>query len=398
MKKLVLIFGVFVLIVMPVFGQFSIGGIVETHGLLAQGDLSSMEGVDDITTRGGWGFEFNVTLANLAETAGATAALVDGTRIWAYGWWRPNRTLFLKSGDIFRNSTWAEGDITCWGFHANYLHMTRPLEGFAGNVLRSGHGFFLPTMVMGRDPAMQITLTPINALTLNIGFPLQIGSPFLTDRRRNTFTETYWGHLHAQLVYEFAGIGEVAFSFVNAPACNYAENAAKRLFVHWKMPLGEDMRIELGVNYDLPGQNLPGTAHPNRPLNIGLGWGMGNLENDDQMVINARFGAAIPMIDTDSTRLGLEVLFSYDLGIFRLYVPAGLGLLLPANGDPLVAWSFAPYIARSLFGPYLFIGFNIFNGDRSRPEIGDREIVSPGNVSNLNWSIPIGMRWEFSRR
>ena len=377
MKKLILAFGVFVLIVMPVFGQFSIGGIVETHGLLALGDSEE----DEITTRGGWGFELSVTLENLAETAGATAALVDGTSIWAYGWWRPTNRLFLKSGDIFRNSTWAEGDITCWGFHANYFYITRPTESFAG-ILRPGHGFFLPTMVLGRDPAMQITLTPINALTLNIAFPFQTGGS------RNTFADTYWGHLHAQLVYEFAGIGEAAFSFINGPDSNNPEIAAQRFFFQWKMPLGDNMRMEFGVNYDLPGQRAtsPIVNHPDRPINLGLGWGMGNLENDDQMVINARFGAAIPMVDTQPTRLGLEVLFSYDLDILRLYVPAGLGFILPASGDPLVTWSFAPYIARNLFGPWLYIGFNIVG------------ITSSAIENVFIWSIPIGMRWEFSRR
>jgi len=383
MKKLVLILVVFALIATPVFSQISIGGMIETYGILGTGDFNTQKEIDDIKTNGDWGLDIAVTAVNLPRTAGGKAVLVNGRHIWAYGWWKPSNILFLKTGNIFEDSTWAADDISGLGFHANKFDIVRPLEAYAGNVLRLGHGFYLPTIELGVDPSMQLTLSPIDGLDFNIAVPFQKRGV------RNTITDTYVGNLHFQAVYYFDGIGEAAVSFINSPDSNDQEIAAKRIFAQWRMSFGANMRLELGVNYDLSGQTETSNNHPDRPINFGLGFGMGNLETGDPMVINIRLGASIPSIDTDNTLFGFDVLFSYDLGIFRLYLPVGLGLVLPSAGDPLVAWSFAPYLTKSFLGPYLFFGFNIYNGSRT----GD--LITNLNDVNLNWSIPIGLRWDF---
>jgi hypothetical protein len=121
---------------------------------------------------------------------------------------------------------------------------------------------------------------------------------------------------------------------------------------------------------------------------------MGDVDEDD-LTLSARLGAAIPMEDGDTTNIGLDVVLSYQLEKFRVFVPVGLGIVL--NGDTLIAWNFNPYIVKDLNGPNFYAGLQLFNGGNrfnSNSQINASRINST-NSSQINWAIPMGIRWDF---
>jgi hypothetical protein len=183
--------------------------------------------------------------------------------------------------------------------------------------------------------------------------------------------------LHAQVAYKMEGIGEAAVTFINAPEGPTYQN----IFAQWTMPIGYDMRLELGGKFGFNKDAL-------EPLETGLGFGYGSLENDTKIVVNARAGASIPMEDNQLTKIGFDALFSYDLNIVRVYVPAGIGIELPTSGDSRMYWNFNPYVGKRLGGPFVYGGVQLYSGTWN----ANGRVTS---TDGLTFAVPIGFRWDF---
>jgi len=128
------------------------------------------------------------------------------------------------------------------------------------NNMGAGTGFY------GGGPAgMLLQLFPVDGLTLNISLPFYDNKKF-----EDTFLK-----LHAQLVYDIAGIGTVNFAYAGSAYKN--TNAANgeatgKFFLSFNMSAIENVGLNVGVAYQLPktayGDDKDVT---NYPMEIGLG-------------------------------------------------------------------------------------------------------------------------------
>ena len=369
-KKSIFILAVLFFIAIPVFADVNIGGSFELTAHLARGETWNDE--DPRTA-----MERDMIITIGAETDndkfGIKGALVRNANWWVFAWWKPVDFFMLKTGAIFEEDTWIGSDITGDGFsgpHNNRLNV-KPTEDYAGNVLFRDIGFFAPEMTDGqKELALQLSFYPINGLTLNLGFPMD-RSAF-----NNMAEYNYIYKLHAQVAYEIDGIGEMAFSFINAPD---APEEYKNIFAQWKMPIGDLLKFELGINFAL---NSEITA----PLNIGFGLGLGELSRD-RFNINLRAGVSIPMEDTQETDIGTDIVFVYDFDFLRLYIPVGIGINKPIEEEDNFYWNFSPYVAKNLGGPFFYAGIQLYNGKWASGK--------PTSTEGINWSIPLGFRWDF---
>jgi hypothetical protein len=100
------------------------------------------------------------------------------------------------------------------------------------------------------------------------------------------------------------------------------------------------------------------------------------------------------MEDGDPTIFGFDFVLSYELNAFRLFVPVGVGVVLPDGGDTLLAWNFSPYIVKDLNGPYFYAGLQLFNGGRPGAT-GPFTVSSSAFEERINISVPMGIRWDF---
>jgi len=368
MKTLLAFFLILGFLAVPVFADtLGVGGHYHIGAQLAKGDT---ETDNDATT--GMDVDFEIYVGgHFRNIFGAKGTLIRNYDFWVYAWWKPVPFFMTRIGTVFEDTTWAGADITGKGFHGNEYYI-RQTENFAGNVLQAEVGFFNHIMNAAQERrVLQLSFYPVKGLALNLGVPMAGANP-------NTAEDNYIYRLHAQAVYNISGVGEAAISFINAPD---AVGNFQNIFAQWKMPIGNAMRFELGVNLGL-------NAVAFEPLKLGFGFGYGNLEKRDTFVCNFRLGASIAMEDNHATNIGIDIAPSYDFKIFRLYVPFGLGINMPASGDENIFWSFNPYIEKRLGGPFLFAGVLLYSGTWAST---GRLISTDG----ITWSIPVGFRWDF---
>jgi hypothetical protein len=366
-KKLFVFLTAFTLVAALVAADVNVGGSFDIMAKTVKGDTWSDNEPSTSLVR-----DLIITIGGETDDGafGAKGALTRGntadTAFWIYAFWKPVKQVMIKMGAVFEENTWATTDITGTGLEGPHFNKfsIRPTEDYAGGVLKAGTGFFAPAMTyLQIERTLQLSFYPIKGLAINLGVPMDFST-------YNTAEYNYIDKLHAQAVYAIDGIGEAAVSFINAPD---DPREFQNVFVQWKMPIGDSIKLELGLNI---GMNAKLTA----PLNIGLGFGWGNMEKDP-LVLNVRAGASLPMEDTQDTNIGFDVVPSYDFQILRVYVPFGIGVNLPAgDGDSQLHWSFNPYVAKNLGGPFFYAGLQLYSN-----------VVRDG----IEWSIPLGFRWDF---
>jgi hypothetical protein len=379
--------------------QIRIGGLVETNAVLMKGLIEENSDFNPLSSTS-WAFALKASVMHRDGTIGGKGAFTSGGT-WAYIWWKPVDFFYLKLGNIFEDSTWACADVVGWGLHANDFSIVRPLYGdnygFAGNVLPDEIGFY-PGFKSGSVPRLQASLYPFNNFSLNIGLQMMRTSQ---ENAAYDFWQNYVDLLNVQLVYKIDDAGEAAVSFANAPqeailvSPLITIDSIKNIYVQWKMPIGNNMRIEAGVNYGIAGKDVEGNQQKYPPVKIGLGWGMGSF-NVDTIAITTRIGAFIPVDNDDDFKTGLDLVFSADLQIFRLYIPIGVSFL---PGDEfLIGWCVNPYIVKNLRGPYFYGGFQIYNGITEYDPVSGKTSRTSLNIKNkdtIDLAVSIGLRWEF---
>ena len=110
--------------------------------------------------------------------------------------------------------------------------------------------------------------------------------------------------------------------------------------------------------------------------NLGLGF----LYSSGQLRFTARLAAAL--LDPNMTRIGLGIHPSYDLGVVRLALNAGLQANVPDQGDTVVSWHATPYVMRMIAGPTrIYAGLSL---------------ASRGTeAADVIWRVPVGILLEW---
>jgi len=379
MKRLLAVLAVFALVMGAAFAQnFSAGGNIKAQ--LIGGD-SEMEEAEQLKTTYSQEFWMTAGKTNDENTAGVKAAIGGGSKgdpinfSWYYTWWKPIEQLFIKMGKVGEEGKyWVGAGMVDWDFQSNDL-LCDPVfsywNGFPGSVLGAGHGGW------GRNPdndtsGLQVSVLPVEGLALNFGWTL--GSNI----------KAVWGDTFAvQAVYDIEGIGRAAVGFRNSP-----EGENKDIGVQWDMPI-DVMNIQLAMKFYLN----PDVDDFKPPIDIGLGFRYGNPWGDD-FWISARAGLSIGTAEGAPTKIGFQLCPSIELGIFRLYAPVGIGMIVQEDADTLFTWSLNPYIRKAMGGIEFWAGLKLYNGSGNVD--GEQwEEVTKANTESVKWAIPIGFLWAW---
>ena len=380
---------VFALVAGTAFAEITGGG-----GFVAdvvQGNSVAKNTLDTVTSSFGksW-WSLGAKVANEENTAGGKvgAQIVmakDGIvpsfeqygSTFFYAFWQPIPQLFIKVGKLDEdNKYWAGAGVNAWGYQSNSLRCDigyNDYNGGVGNIIHPKEIFFSDKPTGGRwdnYSGLQVSLLPLDGLALNFSWNLGTGN-----------FKRVFGEVAGQVVYKVGDIGTAAVAFSNTGLENYKP---KYLFAQWSMPLLDTMSLELGARFQFHAVSDSSDDAAKEPIQLGLGF----KYSADAFWITSRldFEFGTDPDKKDPTKINFQLCPSFDLEIFRVYIPMGIAFKMQDGQDTLTFFVFNPYIRKSLGGGVNFwAGFQLYNGltNNNSPAKADADLVK--------WAIPISI-------
>lgn len=254
----------------------------------------------------------------------------------------------------------------------------------------------------------ELSLYPIEGLTLNFGFPYEIS---------NTNADAIYGNMMAQAQYKIEDIGRltVAFHAKNANDTNYT-SGNHAVHLGFFLTAVENLQVNLGLKFMMPYvyevKDVFETT-VNYPFLIALGAAFD--AGDFNFKARCQVSLGITTVTTfkasgvddvkyyDPTYFYIELLPSYDIGPCRLNLSVGLNITgfdaddkIPdpkdptkeISQDPVIAFGINPYVSKTVGSGNFYAGFKLTtNGQEIYGEKGDE--------AKIEWSIPVGMVVSF---
>jgi len=197
MKKLIAISVILVLLASVAFAETTFGAAVMTRAILAQGSTQEGAAGADLTTDFAMTrLRFDTTTSNDEETFGGYLRLETGG-FTGHAWWKPVDALKVQLGTD-NDGRWDPTNIVGYGF------WEAASAWAVGFIPEAGSYFGGASFAPGFGDGLGLTITPIDALTINIGIPLQNGA-LVAD----TYLSSY-----IQAGYAIDGIGTATITYV----------------------------------------------------------------------------------------------------------------------------------------------------------------------------------------
>jgi hypothetical protein len=450
MNKSIAVFAVFVLVSTAALAQVGLNKTLIVGTTLGVSDFTEDSSADIVTDfkryefilgMSGWGSKFGFHTQLAWNNNWAPNGYLTG-----YAFWDPLPILRIGIGNVGEVPVgMASGQITGWGLHNNGAFSTADYGfwwgvGYPGSALCTMHGFY--TWQYNGSNQGQAELSGVIAfypssllgiksgnLALRVYFPTLAGSS--AYGMEDSLAKVYWDRSDIQISYDMSGLGEAALTLKNSMRVLYVStdsnvidyyDKSKGIFAQWRMNLPMNMGMEAGVHYTIAPSTGKYTAK--WPINVGLGWRLGNAWTGDDLVLTSRLGFQIPMEDFQNFIVGWDFVLNYKLmPNLRLYIPVGLSLVSPSRGpsgslilagkndDPVLYWNFAPYIVKNLGGPQFYACFVLHNGQEviwppmvpNAPHDGKIVVGSSPSDADLfmergkriNWSVPLYLALYF---
>jgi len=257
MKKLIAISVILVLLTAVAFAETSWGGAVFVNATLAEGNTKPGPAGADITTGLNLSrLRFDGSASNDEGTFGGYLRLQQGD-FSGFGWWKPIDALKIQLGDN-ADGQWDPTNIVGYGFW-------EAASGWGVGIIPEGGSYFGGTSFYGGiGKGLLLSITPLEALAINIGIPLANGA---------LVKDTYLSS-DIQVSYNIDGIGTVYVT--------YDGGAGHK---DWEGPKnGKD------VEYNTPGDPTSGVKTPgyattpakpesNDPGSVFLSFDLSAIEN-----------------------------------------------------------------------------------------------------------------------
>jgi opacity protein-like surface antigen len=454
MKKLIVLSVIFALVAGSVFAA-DVGVEVFGKATLLQGsneekfDSYNDDGKPIYTTK-----DYNTTDYGIGRIrVSASGATEDGTvggslRYDAGGsaagwvWWKPSDLFKLQIGSNGGDGEFGLEGVTGWGYYMLACEtIINNGNTWGGGALWIGGGvgnFIFRNAFYGgwNAPGIILTVTPVEALTVNIGLPL--GTDDAAYKEYKKFT--------AQITYNIDGVGLAGVTYENSlfehesGAFGGTNNDNPYVRVYFGLTSIENLGIDFGIGYKFSdsfyknsitetGGKKGGdeiTYTYNNPLAVGVGVNfssgalgvkarilgefMGSSVVDKTAYKDDKKDDDESYSHTLSTGWGMLIDVQPSFAVnetMTAYLSTGIGFWTGEEStDPeaeewkakaetrsLFAWHVQPYVAitPSYWNGTFFAGFRLespngyfYNGEK-------------GDVRNrvLNWSIPIGITMSF---
>jgi len=459
MKKLIVLSVVFVLLASAAFAA-DVSGEVHGHVTPISGDTEEdskvqaggglgrvrieASGQDEDGVFGGWvrvdGFNTQFVKSDWTTKSweGAPIRAFSGFGI---AWWKPNDKIKVSIGGNPDGQFGMDG-VARWGFYQ--------VGGDSVGVFTEGWKFSASFYGGWADEGALLTITPIDALQINIAVPFMSGSDQIWGSAEARFI--YLG-TNAQVAYTIDGIGKAALSYVGnqnyldinefnediktwaqawdgkkaAPnPSGYASGGT--LYGYFGLTMIEGLGIDVGIGYTLPVSNSEkfdvdnpssptAEASYNAPIAVGLGVNFttgpiglklraqGQFAGESTYTVKDSTGKIIELTDPadatkkkkadetfkDPTVIIVDILPSYAItDALKVYLDAGLEMTMPDKGDTVVGWHVAPVISvkSNWWSPNFFAGIRIDSD-------GQKAYGKKKDSTKVNWSVPIGMAVSF---
>jgi len=342
---------------------------------------------------------------------------------WGNAWWKPIDQLKLLIGSQGYDGFFAADGVTRWGFYRDAGDVGIIPEGWA-----FGAAFY-----EGFTKGAILTITPLEALAINIGVPYFDGG----------WAEDVYKKTNAQVAYNIDGIGNLAITFVGnsntfkieAPATSapkeYEEKeitiggetikvpvlkasdpnwapgaqefgtaAAPKLFAYFGLSAIENLGVDIGIGFALPvKEDFAGTTITRQnPIAAGLGVSFDADTFGIKVRIQGEFAGSVKPEKGDPINdpfvLIADILPSYAINdSAKVFLSAGLQLTVPddKDADSVVGWHIQPYLTKAVgWCQSFYAGFRL-ESDGSK--IYNKDSKEDG--TKVNWAVPIGVTFQF---
>jgi len=304
----------------------------------------------------------------------------SGVNGWGLVWWKPLDIFKFQIGGNPDGHFGADG-MTRWGFYQGAGDAGVTKEGWAfGSSFYGGFG----------DVGAILTLTPIEALEVNIGIPfIKYDSEKAADFYKRT---------NAQFAYTIDGTGKLAVTYAGGlgdeikpkyktedddttPIVGYGGNGAK-LYGFFGLTAIENLEIDIGLGYTLPAK-MEGATY-NAPIAAGVGAAFSADAFGVKARVQGQFaGNAKPGNYKDPMVIDFDVLPYFNVSdALVFYFDAGTKVSIPDEGDNVIGWHVNPYVV---------VQSNFYAGIRIESD-GQKQGNDPAVVK---WSVPVAMAFSF---
>jgi hypothetical protein len=232
---------------------------------------------------------------------------------WGNVWWKPIDQVKFLVGSAGYDGFWAKDGVTRWGFYRDAGDVGIIPEGWA----------FGASFYDGFTKGGMLTITPLEALEINIGIPFFDGSS--ANRAEEIYKKT-----HAQVAYNIDGIGDLAVTYVGSyQGDNNGPTATANLIRNNKVKFAQPTTLPAAIDVTSSGYdaniknkfyaffNL--SAVENLGLQIGLGFTVPAKQEDveeGEMMPGVKYKATSTLTYNTPVAIGLGA--SYDAGAFGI--------------------------------------------------------------------------------
>jgi len=353
----------------PLQGSSEKDSDVNAYGMFGRIRLEG-QGQNDDGTFGGWvRFEAPNDWGNGGETWG------KGVSAYGLVWWKPVDMFKFQIGANPDGHFGADG-VARWGFYQVASDVRVASEGWK----------FSESFYGGYGAASAIlTLTPIEALAINIGIPFLQGN--WGTKAENVFKKT-----NAQIAYDISGVGKLALTYAgdlnNWVKADGSEANGSKLYVYFGLSAIENLGVDIGLGYTLAVEDENSKATYNAPLAVGLAVNFGAGDFGIKVRVQGQFGETFTPKGGKEAK-GPTVVIADLLPSFAIndklsaLLSAGLDITAPDEGDAVVGWHIEPYITlkANWWAPNFYAGIRI-ESDGTGDKITE-------------WSVPIGIVFSF---
>lgn len=371
-------------------------GVTDTRGRL---DFSA---VNEGETFGGF-----IRLQPEASTLSPGFGILDVLKN-AWVWWQPIKQVKLQAGllddfyvtDIVDDPFGGNAEET--QVHYAGVYSALSIDALSQEFAQGG---------------VAVSILPIDGLAINIGIPLLNG--YVGGFKDYTIKDVYIGKgpetgLLAQVTFDLNNIGRIAAAFRanaggwgplwnagsdpdNDPPDDYERYNGGAIYAGFYLTAIEKVGLNIGVKFGLPSEADYGPIIGKVTYTEGLTLGLGFKLDLEPFAVAARFGMNMlsstksgNTVNDGALTLGIQLLPSFDLGLFKVFINLGLDLWAHKDvDDPEIGFYVNPYVEKTIGGGSFFAGFKLY----TKPH--DPDTTKSGNPALFYWSIPCGMKFAF---
>jgi len=377
MKKLIAISIVLALISTAAFAV-DLGGTVIGQVSLFEGD--SADGTDVMADGG-------MKRVRLEGAGGNEDGSFGGWLRWNrefddYGfsgiaWWKPIDMLKVSIGGNPDGIFGKEG-VTGWMFYqtASDSGVVNPDNVWSGDGIYH-QGVVSRNAFFGGfgSEGLMVEIRPIDVFAINIAIPFVSDGPDIAKEMYKKIT------IQADINLDF---GNIAITYTDAKYLSFGKpwehgGAGGVIYGYFGLTAIENLGLDVGFSFQLPNED-----ETSNPIAAGVGVKFDVNESFGFKVrAIARFGGE----DGEPFCLFADVLPYFKVSdTLRVFFSAGLGMVVPDEGDSVVGWHINPYIeVGSDWGPNFYAGIRIMS-DGIENIAGDKIIT---------WAVPIGIGVSF---